>query len=213
MQRIVGSLLWISQSTRPDISTITNILSSYQTKPTLNNINAAKRATTYLLNTKEKGISFSSIKAPSLKTYQYFPTNQSQIFSMTDSNWGPQDQSKPNHTVKQELELFKTRLISGYLIMQSGGPIAWASKRQKITAHSMAEAEIYATDEAVKLIIHIQNIRNDLKFNQDNHPIPIFNDNQACVTWSKKTATKGLRHIQIRENSIQENIQSLLENK
>ncbi len=36
----------------------------------------------------------------------------------------------------------------------------------------------------------------------------IYNDNNACVNWSKKVTTKGLRHIQIRENCVQENVQN-----
>jgi hypothetical protein len=34
----------------------------------------------------------------------------------------------------------------------------------------------------------------------------IYNDNQACVKWSKRCTTKGLRHIQMKENHVQENI-------
>jgi len=34
------------------------------------------------------------------------------------------------------------------------------------------------------------------------------NDNKACVNWSKSCTTKGLRHIQLKENRVQENIQS-----
>ncbi len=34
----------------------------------------------------------------------------------------------------------------------------------------------------------------------------IFNDNRACVNWSKRTTTKGLRHIQMKENRVWENI-------
>ena len=35
-------------------------------------------------------------------------------------------------------------------------------------------------------------------------PTPIYNDNAACIAWSKTTTTKGLRHIQIRENAVRE---------
>ena len=35
----------------------------------------------------------------------------------------------------------------------------------------------------------------------------IYNDNNACVNWSKKATTKGLRHIQMRENQVRENVQ------
>ena len=82
---------------------------------------------------------------------------------MTDSKWGPQDQSKLSpFNIPPELPIFKTRSISEYAIFHMGGPIAWTSKRQKITARSTAEAEIYAIDEAVKHIIHLQNICKDL---------------------------------------------------
>jgi hypothetical protein len=34
----------------------------------------------------------------------------------------------------------------------------------------------------------------------------IYNDNQACVNWSKACTVKGLRHIQMRENGVRENV-------
>jgi len=33
----------------------------------------------------------------------------------------------------------------------------------------------------------------------------IYNDNQACVNWSKSCTTKGLRHRQMKENRFREN--------
>jgi hypothetical protein len=36
----------------------------------------------------------------------------------------------------------------------------------------------------------------------------IFNDNKACVSWSIRTTTKGLRHIQIHENHLRENVEN-----
>ena len=37
-------------------------------------------------------------------------------------------------------------------------------------------------------------------------PINVYNDNNACVCWSKSTTTKGLRYIAIRENAIRESV-------
>jgi len=34
----------------------------------------------------------------------------------------------------------------------------------------------------------------------------VYNDNKACVDWSKSSTTKGLRHIQMKENRVRENI-------
>ena len=39
-------------------------------------------------------------------------------------------------------------------------------------------------------------------------PTTVLNDNNACVQWSHNCTTKGLRHIQIRENAIRESIQA-----
>jgi hypothetical protein len=36
----------------------------------------------------------------------------------------------------------------------------------------------------------------------------VYNGNNACVQWSRKTTTKGLRHIQMRENRVHENVAS-----
>ena len=37
-------------------------------------------------------------------------------------------------------------------------------------------------------------------------PINVYNNNNACVCWSKSTTTKRLRHITIRENAVQESV-------
>ena len=44
MRSMVGSLLWISQGTRPDMATITAMLSHYQNNPNPNHIEAARYA-------------------------------------------------------------------------------------------------------------------------------------------------------------------------
>ena len=90
------------------------------------------------------------------------------------------------------------------------GPLHWKSTRQKITAASSAEAEIYATDECVKFLLELVQLVDFLGFKDVFMPGAniVYNDNSACVNWSKSSTTKGLRHIQMRENRIRENIAS-----
>ena len=40
----------------------------------------------------------------------------------------------------------------------------------------------------------------------NKEPIQVYNDNNACVCWSKSTTTKGLRHMTIRGNAIRESV-------
>ena len=85
----------------------------------------------------------------------------------------------------------------------------WSSKRQKVTARSSAEAEIYATDQCVQELLRLKHIARDLDIEHimmPGEPIKVYNDNMACVCWSKARTTKGLRHITIRENVIRESV-------
>ncbi|MFN9979027.1 MAG: Ty1/Copia family ribonuclease HI, partial [bacterium] len=83
-------------------------------------------------------------------------------------------------------------------------------KRQQVTACSSAEAEIYATNECVKFLLELVQI---LEFFEVRHlfmpgTTTIFNDINACVNWSKRCTSKGLRHIQMRENLVRENVKN-----
>jgi hypothetical protein len=126
---------------------------------------------------------------------------------MSDANWGPQDATVP--TIPIELPLFASRSMSAFFI-EILGPVHWLSKRQTVTAGSSAEAEIYATDKCVKFILELSQLLEFLEARDIFMPTTsvMYNDNKACVQWSKSTTTKGLHHIQMKENRIRENIQS-----
>ena len=151
MRTLVGSLLWISQGTRPDLAPVVSLLASHQSNPGNGHIKAARYVIKYLKGTIDKGITFSNDKDTELEAFLQFPTTKNTILPLTDANWGAQDQSVPDPMNPVELERFKTRSISGYILMLNG-PLHWSSTRQKITARSSAEAEIYATDECVKTL-------------------------------------------------------------
>ncbi len=125
---------------------------------------------------------------------------------MSDANWSPQDATQ---TTVQDLPLFVSCSMSAFYI-DLFGPLHWMSKRQSVTAGSSAEAEIYATDACVKFLIELEQLLNFLNVKHIFMPSTtvIYNDNKACVNWSKSCTTKGLRHIQMKENIIRENIQN-----
>ena len=208
MQQLTGCFQWLTTSTRPDIATVTNFLSQFNHKASKGHLDACKRVVRYLKGTKDLGISFHSQPNAALKSFVKFPVSTTTITPFTDANWGPQDQARPKST-DLPLELFKTRSLSGFLIWLNG-PIHWMSKRQTITARSTAEAEIYATDECVKYLKYIYQILDEMNLAKDLMPKPttIHNDNAACVAWSHSLSTKGLRHIQIRENAVREDVQA-----
>jgi len=60
------------------------------------------------------------------------------------------------------------------------------------------------TDECMKFLLKFLGVK-DIFMPSVN---TIYNDNMACVNWSKCSTTKGLRHIQMKENQVRESIAS-----
>ena len=117
LQELVGSLNWISTQTRPDLSTVTNLISQYNHNGSPGHIDSAKHAIRYLKGTAQRGICFSSADNPTLESFVKFPIDPSKLTPLTDANWGPQDQSVPkSNTPQPQLPLFKTRSLAGYII-------------------------------------------------------------------------------------------------
>ncbi len=118
-QSLLGSLLWLSSHTRPDLAYAVSLLSSVASKPTTGDLIAAKRVFAYALNTADKGIRY----------YKQQPEQHQHFISFVDANHG------------NEIE-FKSR--SAYVIFYAGGPIAWFSKTQPVTATSTNYSELVA---------------------------------------------------------------------
>jgi hypothetical protein len=107
-----------------------NIIAQYCTNCSPRHIEAAKYAIKYLKGTPNLGIKYSSRHNDSLESFVQFPLDPSKLQSLTDANWGPQDQSVTKDTDDPVLlELFKSRSTAGYVIWL-GGPIDWVSKCQ-----------------------------------------------------------------------------------
>ena len=124
------------------------------------------------------------------------------------------DRSRPELSVAptvsngEEVKLFKFRSVSGYLIMRCGGPIAWKAIRQGRTSRSTCEAEVRATDEAVKEILSLRHRSDDMNLAVSNSPTRLYNDNRGTIDWAKGTSTKGMRHINLRDCAFSDSIKA-----
>jgi hypothetical protein len=206
-QSLIGSINWLVHTTCPYSSTVVSLLAQHQSNPSPGHLDAALHVIKYIAQTKTTGIYFSSCRCSTLESFLHFPLPQP-LLSMPDANWGPKDASTTN-TKPIELPLFTSRSMSAFYI-DLLGPLHWISKCQTITAGSSAEAEIYATKECVKFLLELVQLFDFLGVEEIFMPDinTIYNDNQACVNWSKNTTSKGLCHIQMRENQVRENIAS-----
>ncbi len=137
-QSVVGSLNWLAHTTHPDLSTIVSLSAQHQSKPSPGHLDAACYVVRYLANTKTLGIYFTNQKRSILESFLHFPV-PSQLLSMADANWGPQDATLS--LSRLELPDFVSWPMSVYYI-DLLGPIHWLSKCQTVTACSSAEADL-----------------------------------------------------------------------
>ncbi len=72
------------------------MLAKYSNNASKGHIEQAKRVIKYLKGTKSMGMSFTSYNRNDQSSFIKFPIASLTITGLTDANWGPQDQSKPN---------------------------------------------------------------------------------------------------------------------
>lgn len=183
----IGSLLYLSTITRPDISFAVNYLSRFNNQPKVSHWKMVKRIFQYLKGTVCTGICFNG--DPKLIAY-------------TDSDYGG--------------DTLTGRSTSGVLILR-GGPIVWYAQKQRLVATSTAEAEYRAVVSAIDDICWIRRIGSELGFINVEEPTPLFVDNQSAIHMLKNAhegkITKGKKHIEIPRKFIQEHVDRTIELK
>ena len=131
--QLIGSLLYLSCMTRPDIAYYMAILCSFMHDPTVEAYSAALDLLLYVAHTCDTAITFSgSSKCPEGVPHLHAThvTRNHGLVAYSDASW-----HKPN---RLNFNMF------GYVIYLYGGPISFASKNLKVIALSSAEAE-YST--------------------------------------------------------------------
>ncbi|OUM56095.1 hypothetical protein BVG19_g5801 [[Candida] boidinii] len=96
------------------------------------------------------------------------------------------------------------RSTTGYIFQLAGAPITWKSKKQQTVALSTAEAEYMALGDAVKEILWLLQLSDQLKIKFDTVPI-IFDDNMSCIELASHPGFHDrTKHIDIRHHFIRE---------
>ena len=157
---IVGSLLYLSCWTRPDISFAVSELSRFVSDPGLVHMQAAKRVLRYLKGTKDLKLKYSRPEGVKIN----------QLWGYVDSDWAGCIDTRKSTT--------------GYLLMFNGAAISWKSKRQNVVALSSAEAEFMAASALVQEVIYLRKLLERLGYTQSG-PTPIFEDNRTCIAWTE----------------------------
>ena len=135
---LVGSLMYLSICTRPDIAQAVGALARYMAHPTIDHWTAAKIVLRYLAGTPNVGITFGA-GTPGLLTF-------------CDADYAG--------------DIDTRRSTSGYVFILNGGAISWASRLQPNVAASTTESEYIAA--AIKEGLWLRKLFQDLGLNHQH---------------------------------------------
>ncbi|SOV01865.1 uncharacterized protein UDID_18825 [Ustilago sp. UG-2017a] len=183
-QELVGQLLWISNTARPDISFTVGTLARYMSSPMSNAWKAALHLVKYLNQTSEYKLLFGD---------EANKHSGQQIVTYTDANWA----SDPTNG---------RRSTSGGVTYVYGCPVSWRSHVQKCVALSAVEAEFVAASEAAREALFFSYLLRDLGV--EAHPPTLQTDSQGCIQVSKDPAKHWkLKHIDTRYHFVRDHVQ------
>lgn len=171
----VGSIMYLSVGTRPDITHAVAIASRYLEKPSIVHENAVKRILKYLKGTINFGILYLSTEEPQLIGY-----------------------SDADHAGDVETR----RSTSGHIFKLCGGLIS--CERQKSVSISTMEAEYISASEAVRELVWLIRLLKELFMGELKKPL-FFMDNDSAIKLIKNPEFhKRSKHIDIRYHFIRE---------
>ena len=197
-QALVGSLLFIAISCRPDISTIVSELGRFVADPTTVHWGAAMRVLRYLHGTSDKGLVYHSL--PSHSAWK--EDINLILLSFSDANWAESNDRKS--TSGMLVQLVDVKEISDEEGGVIGSVLSYRSKRQDCVALSSTESEYIAASQATQSLVWMRRLLEELGFGSDE-PTVLYEDNTACIFIAgDENLTQRTKHIDVRYHYIRE---------
>ncbi|SGY12439.1 BQ5605_C011g06508 [Microbotryum silenes-dioicae] len=179
---IVGKLLYLSGTTRPDIAFAISKAARFCNDFTAEHWEALKHILRYLVGTRNFGIRYQKSFQPMSAILEGF----------VDADHGADPVTR--------------RSVLGYVFMCAGGAISWIAKRQTLVTLSSTEAEYVAMSYAAREGIWLRRLLADLGFEQ-TAPTRLRGDNQSAITLAKHPAFHArTKHIGIHFHFIRDHI-------
>ncbi|PSC67067.1 Retrovirus-related Pol poly from transposon TNT 1-94, partial [Micractinium conductrix] len=174
---LVGSLMYLSICTRPDIAQAVGALARHMANPTTDHWTAAKTVLRYLTGTPDIGITFGA-GPPGL-----------QVFCDADHAG----------------DIDTRRSTTGYAFIFNGGAISWASRLQPTVAASTTEAEYIAAATTIKEGMWLRKLFQDLSL--DLHTVAICADSQTALKLLKNPIVSNRsKHIDVVHHFARERV-------
>jgi hypothetical protein len=176
---LVGSLLYLSTCTRPDLAQAVGALARYMSQPTVDHWQVAKGVLRYVAGTADHGIVYSR--------------EASGLVGFCDADFAGDIDSR--------------RSTTGYAFCLFGGAISWNSRLQPTVAVSTVEAEYMSAAAAVKEALWLGRLLAELGVSVQ--PLRVYCDNQGAIKLLKHPiASQRSKHIDVLYHFAREKVMS-----
>ncbi|CAI7853551.1 unnamed protein product [Closterium sp. NIES-53] len=178
---MVGALNYAANHTRPDIAFATSRLASVVSRPSHEQLEAAKRLVRYVSATTSVGLEYSAVRQRQQRGAADLGKGEMLLTCYTDASF---------NSVKAD-----GTSIGGYVCLFGGGAVSWCSKKQNEVGLSSCETEYMALHHGVKEVVWLRHLLEEIGACQ-KEPTVILCDNELAVKLAKNACLHGLtKHI------------------
>ena len=178
-QSIIGSLLYLTLGTRPDIAHAVIMMSQFMVNPSEEHIQRALYIIKYVGSNLKGKIIYNGYGHEGFRAY-------------CDADWAGNQISR--------------RSVTGYIIKLAGGPVSWVSRKQKTVALSSTEAEYMCLSDTSRQLVWIRSLFGELGFNIQSIQLGV--DNQGAIFLAQNpTQEHRSKHIDICYHYVRECIE------
>ncbi|CAI7801129.1 unnamed protein product, partial [Closterium sp. NIES-53] len=145
---MVGALNYAANHTRPDIAFATSRLASVVSRPTHEQLEAAKRLVRYVSATASMGLEYSAVRQRLQRGAADLSKGEMLLTCYTDASF---------NSVKAD-----GTSIGGYVCLFVGGAVSWRSKKQNEVGLSSCEIEYMALHHGVKEVVWLRRLLEEI---------------------------------------------------
>ncbi|CAI7893893.1 unnamed protein product [Closterium sp. NIES-54] len=176
-----GALNYAANHTRPDIAFATSRLASVVSRPSHEQLEAAKRLVRNVSATASVGLEYSAVRQRLQRGAADLSKGEMLLTCYTDASF---------ISVKAD-----GTSIGGYVCLFGGGAVSWRSKKQNEVGLSSCETEYMALHHGAKEVVWLRRLLEEIEVCQ-KEPTAIFCDNESAVKLAKNACLHGLtKHI------------------
>lgn len=175
-QTLMGELMYLAITTRPDILHAVAKLSQRNSDPHIEHMNAGKKIVRYLAGT--------------IYTKLEYKKGMKELVGYADADWGGNPIDRKSYT--------------GYLFYYGNNLISWESKKQSVVALSSTEAEYMSISNAAREAVYLKRLLGELEGAEEKSVILNVDNQGAMKLATNPVFHNRSKHIDIKYHHIRE---------